>query len=147
MRAKRHFWAALLILIFVPASMVRAMPLSFCQGIDGHKGVEFTASNKHVRSEVGGDPLVDSASDLLAAVIGADDLTNCIDTPLLTDVRSPGAATEDMSPPLTELPFFYVLASALLVPTPDAAASPRPPTAVALPSSQLNSLRTVVLHI
>lgn len=147
MRAKRHLWAALLLLIFVPASMVQAMPLSFCQGADGHKGVEFTASSKHVRAEVGGDPLIVSGSELLAAVTGTDDLGNCIDTPLLTDIRVASAVSKDLSPPLSELPFFYVLAATLSIPTRDATASSKPPIAVLLPSSQLTSLRTVVLHI
>lgn len=148
MRARRLV-ALLLILVFAPATMLAAMPLSFCLGSDGHQAIEYVVQDDHGRAEVGLDPLITSGAEQLADVIGAVEHPECVDVALLSDARTAkpgnnidGARLADLLPPCLLPRNFDAQAFAQREPNPFALASIEHGT-----SPQLVALRTVILRI
>ena len=47
MRLWQRLVATLLLIVFVPASLVAALPLVYCHGADGHRAIEFVESAPH----------------------------------------------------------------------------------------------------
>jgi len=145
----RRLVALLLILFFVPASMLAAMPLSFCLGSDGHQAIEYVVQNDHGRAEVGLDPLITSGAEMLADVVGAVEHPECVDVALLSDARTDKRVSEidearlaNVVPPCLLPRKFDAQAFAHTEPNPFALASTERGV-----SPQLVTLRTTVLRI
>lgn len=73
MRFWQRFVAAILLIAFVPASIAAALPLVYCFGADGHRGIELVQSTPH---HVDSDVQPSDHSEHGAAVEAAE---GCID--------------------------------------------------------------------
>jgi hypothetical protein len=88
MQAKRRVIAFLLLFLFVPASVLAAMPLSFCFGSDGHRAIEYVVHGEHLRAELGLAFLLTDGTEQLAYVMDADEHPDCMDVALLGEAQS-----------------------------------------------------------
>ncbi len=76
-----HFWrkslALLLLMVFLPATVLAAMPVKLCVGADGHRAIESAIGGDHHEAAVD----VASDSDLLTASV---ELPDCVDFDVMT---------------------------------------------------------------
>jgi len=86
----RRLIVLLLIICFTPASVLAAMPLTFCLGANGHQAIEYTANVEHSGSEFGLDPLITGGAEQLAEMSGVVGNRDCVDLALLSETRTAG---------------------------------------------------------
>lgn len=138
------FWrraiALVMLVVMLPASVLAAMPMRFCEGSDGHRALEFVVAGAHHVDDQAVQADGDADHDA-AVTTGAD----CRDTPIFGSLRLANRtsdATQDHA-----FKSLAVLVAPAAVPTPQAlrgASCPAPAKSTRV-DPRLAAQRTVVL--
>lgn len=139
----RRAIAIIVMMAFLPASVLAGTPLRLCVGEDGHRAIEFVLKSDH-HSPSAVDAECDTSHDHQVAPS-----PECVDNKLLSATQKP-ADPLDLEQRLTldDLLRFAVLATLAVSPASADTSEPLPRLYyVVLREPQLDALRTVVLLI
>ena len=135
--------AILVLMVFLPASVLAGTPLRLCVGDNGHRAIEFVLTSDHHQVEEHHE----DCSNPGQSEIGS--LSECTDSPLLTVAQKPAPAAQlKVVIPFDDLQT-PALMPAIFSASPIAVASaPAAQTiGVSLRDAQLDALRTIILLI
>lgn len=139
----RRVVAILMMVVFLPASVLAGTPLRLCVGEDGHRAIEFVLTADHHAVATSSAECAESHDQHVAPLSG------CTDSQLLSEAQKP-APLADLERQLTfdELLSFAVLVTIVVVPALSELPEAEPqPQHVVHGEQRLDALRTVVLQI
>ena len=135
--------AILVVMVFLPASVLAGTPLRLCVGEDGHRAIEFVLTADHQAVAVLGAECAEP-NDHYAAPS-----PECTDSQLQSVAQKPAQAADlERQRAHDEVLSFAVLATIAIVPAlSDVLEADSQPLFIVRRHSQLDALRTVVLLI
>ena len=139
----RRVIAIIVLMVFLPASVLAGTPLRLCVGDDGHRAIEFVLGSEHHADADHGLGCVNAAGHELAP------LSECTDSPLLSAAQKPAPAVVlKLGVSLDDLPPFLSPGEPTSVVALDGSSAPIARSfSVVRRDAQLDALRTVVLLI
>ena len=135
--------AILVVMVFLPASVLAGTPLRLCVGEDGHRAIEFVLSADHHAVGTQSAECAEPHDQHVAP------LSACTDSQLLSEAQKPAPLADlERQLALDELLSFAVLLAIVVVPALSELPEAEPqPHHVVHSEPRLDALRTVVLQI